>query len=81
MSSRAAVSLPFSNARGNDRAVPIAAGDDGDARIRGALEASLGRKLGRAAALTGDQATAYLGDGPWGSLAPALPAASPATLS
>ena len=44
-------------ARGNDRAVPIAAGDDGDARIRGALEASLGRKLGRAAALTGDQAT------------------------
>jgi ATP-dependent DNA helicase RecG len=44
-------------ARGHDRAVPIPADAATDTRIRGALEASLGRKLGLAAALTPDQAT------------------------
>ena len=42
--------------RGHDLAAPIEVGDDRDGRIRAALEASLGRKLGQAAALTPDQA-------------------------
>jgi ATP-dependent DNA helicase RecG len=45
-------------ARGHDRAVPIPTADAADDRIRGALEGSLARKLGRQAALTADQATA-----------------------
>ena len=43
-------------ARGRDRATPMAVADDQDASIRRALEASLSRKLGRAAVLTSDQA-------------------------
>ncbi len=43
-------------ARGRDRATPMAVADDQDAAIRGALEASLSRRLGRAASLTSDQA-------------------------
>ncbi len=42
--------------RGRDLAAPIAVDETRDATIRGSLEASLGRKLGEAAALTPDQA-------------------------
>jgi ATP-dependent DNA helicase RecG len=44
--------------RGRDAARPIVVEDATDSTLRDALTASLGRKLGHAAALTGDQATA-----------------------
>ncbi len=45
-------------ARGRARTLAVAADAGADGRIRSALEASLARKLGEPAALTGDQATA-----------------------
>jgi ATP-dependent DNA helicase RecG len=44
--------------RGHDRAAPIDTGDGVDARIRAAMEASIGRKLDRVVTLTADQAVA-----------------------